>query len=90
MVSKTVSTQPYPSDKGGWVITNSDQVGGIILAEMNYTSYNWWTGVTTSHVERVSVAFNAIGDSQTGINVSRSSGEEAEKLADAIVRDLTS
>lgn len=88
-VSRTVSTQPYPSDKGGWVLTNSDQVGGIILAEMNYSIYNWWTGASTSHVERVSVAFNAIGDSQTGINVSRSSGDEAKKLAEAIVRDLT-
>lgn len=56
---------------------------------MNYTTYNWWTGATTSYVERVSVAFNSIGDSQTGINVSRSSGEEARKLAEAIVRDLT-
>ena len=88
-VSRTVSTQPYPSDKGGWVLTNSDQVGGIILAEMNYTTSNWWTGVTTSHVERVSVAFNAIGDSQTGVNVSRSSGAEARNLAEAVVRDLT-
>ena len=35
IVSRTISTQPYPSDKGGWVVVNSDQVGGIILAEMN-------------------------------------------------------
>lgn len=89
IVSKTISTQPYPSNKGGWVVVNSDQVGGIILAEMNYTVYNFWSGVTTAYVERVSVAFTAMRDDQTGINVSRSSGDEARKLAEAIVRDLT-
>lgn len=89
VVSRTISTQPYPSNKGGWVVVNSDQVGGIILAEMNYSVYNFWTGISTNYVERVSVAFTAIGDSQTAINVSRSGGEEAQKLAEAIVRDLT-
>src|SRR5690554_5060739 len=58
VVSKTISTQPYPSNKGGWVVVNSDQVGGIILAEMNYSVYNFWTGASTVYVERVSVAFN--------------------------------
>jgi len=89
IVSRTISTQPYPSDKGGWVVVNSDQVGGIILAEMNYSTYNFFTGIRTAYVERVSVAFTAIGENQTGINVSRSSGDEARKLAEAIVRELT-
>lgn len=88
IVARTISTQPYPSDKGGWVVVNSDQVGGLILAEMHYTSYNLFIGFT-SHVERVSVAFNSIGDDKTGVIVSLSGGEEAQKLADAIVRDLT-
>lgn len=89
IVSTTINTQPYPSNKGGWVVVNSDQVGGIILAEMNYTIYNWWTGAQTAIVERVSVAFNTRGEGQTALNVSGSSGDEARSLMAAIVRAVT-
>lgn len=89
-VSKTINTQPYPSNKGGWVVVNSDQVGGLIVAEMTWVTRNWFSGGETAHVERVSVAFNALGENQTALNVSGTRGQEARELMDAIVRDVTS
>ena len=90
VVSTTINTQPYPSCKGGWVITNSDQVGGLILAEMTYRTIdcNWFFGNSVPVTERVSVALNELSDDMTAVNVSLSSGSEAQALANAVVEAL--
>jgi hypothetical protein len=88
VVTQAINTQPYPSNKGGWVIMSSDQVGGFIRAEMNYTTFSWFSGTRTSVVERVSVALNQRGPNQTAVNISQSAGVEASALAAAIARAL--
>ena len=34
-VVTAIATQPYPSDSGGWVITQSDQTGGLVSARLS-------------------------------------------------------
>ena len=91
VVTRAINTQPYPSDKGGWVIMASDQVGGFIRAEMNYLTTGFGALLTgpSSVIERVSVALNQRGPNQTAVNISTSSGAEASALSAAIARALT-
>jgi hypothetical protein len=90
-VTQAITTQPYPSNKGGWVMMASDQVGGFIRAEMNYvtTGFAAFMAGPIAVVERVSVAINQRGPNQTAVNISRSAGDEASALAAAIARAVT-
>jgi hypothetical protein len=78
-----VNSQPYPSDSGGWVITDSDQVGGFISAELNGVRSSFWTG-PVPYRAFVSVALVSRSDSRTQVNLSTNSHEEAAKLARSI------
>lgn len=75
----TINTQPYPSNSSGWIITDSDQVGGFVAAQLNGQHCNWW-GTCTDYTARVSVALVDRGD-VTAVNLSLSPQDEAQKLA---------
>lgn len=91
VVTRAINTQPYPSNKGGWVVLASDQVGGFIRAEMNYMTSGLSAIMSGPMpvVERVSVALNQRGPNQTAVNMAISSGREASALRSAIARALT-
>ena len=81
-VARTINTQPFPSDSGGWVITQSDQVGGFIAAELSGVRRVIFQGLVPYRAV-VSVAF-IDRDSETALNISSNGHEEAVKLVAAI------
>lgn len=83
-----INTQPYPSDTGGWIITDSDQVGGFVSAELNGNRCAFIGMGCTPYVARVSVALIERPDGDTAVNISMNSEDEAAKLAEAIRQRL--
>jgi hypothetical protein len=79
-VVNVINTQPYPADSGGWIITDSDQVGGFIAAQLNGTRCLFGC---TPYVARVSIALVERSDG-TAINISQNRHEEALKLSQRI------
>lgn len=80
-----INTQPYPSDSGGWIITDSDQVGGFVAAQLNG---NRCTFGCTPYVAQVTVALIERPDGTTAVNISVNRHEEAAKLAESIRQRL--
>lgn len=81
-----VNTQPFPSDSGGWIITQTDQVGGFVEARLDGTRCSFWSGCS-DYTARVSVALVRRGES-TSVSISLNRHEEAQKLVDRIVERL--
>lgn len=81
-----INTQPYPSDSGGWIITDSDQVGGFVSAQLNGSRCVFWG--CYPYMAQVSVAFIERSDGTTAVNISVNRHEEAAKLADSIRQRL--
>src|SRR5690554_1017453 len=77
----TINTQPYPSNSSGWMITQSDQVGGFISAQLNYGGGLFGSDGRTG---RVSVAMVQRSNGDTAVNLSLNADKEALKLAENI------
>ena len=82
-----INTQPFPSDSGGWILTQSDQVGGFVQARLDGTRCNWLTGCV-DYTASVSVALVRRGEGETAVSISLNRHVEAQKLADRIVERL--
>lgn len=82
-VVNVINTQPYPSNSGGWVIVDSDQVGGFVRAQLNGQECSFFGGCTP-YVATVSVALVERSDGGTAVNLSLSRHDESAKLATAI------
>jgi hypothetical protein len=54
LVINAINTQPYPSNSGGWVIVQADQVGGFVSAELNYSVWKLGQG-TVAQSARVAI-----------------------------------
>jgi hypothetical protein len=83
-VVNTINTQPYPSDSGGWIITQSDQVGGFVSAQLNGTRCGGWLAGCHDYVARVSVALVDRTNDTTAVNLSFNRHEESLKLVQRI------
>lgn len=81
VVVNTINTQPYPETSGGWVVTQSDQVGGFITAELEGETCVLLGLGCSPFTSRVSVAMNARGENLTAVNLSNT--------ADGLARDLS-
>lgn len=83
-----INSQPYPSNTSGWVILDSDQVGGFVTAQLNGQTCALWV-YCDDYTARVSVSLADRGDGSTAVNISGTRGnDEAEKLAKAIAERL--
>ncbi len=83
-----ISTQPYPSDSSGWVITQSDQVGGFISAELRHGVPSGLFGLRlTQETAVVSVTLVRRG-TDVSVSVGRTRHEEARSLAARISERL--
>lgn len=82
-VVNVINTQPYPSNSGGWVIVDSDQVGGFVRAQLNGQDCGFFGGCTP-YVATVSVALVERSGGGTAVNLSLSRHDESAKLATAI------
>lgn len=82
-VVNVINTQPYPSNSGGWVIVDSDQVGGFVRAQLNGQECGFFGGCTP-YVATVSVALVERSDGKTAVNLSLTRHDESAKLAAAI------
>ncbi len=82
-VVSAINTEPYSSDTGGWVITNSNQVGGFITAELTGTRQQWYLA-RTSFVARISVTLAAKSSSTTLVGIGVNGEREAALLASHI------
>ncbi len=78
-----INSQPYPADTGGWVITNSDQIGGFISAELNGNAFKLFQG-RVPYRALVSVSLVARTETTTAVNVSGNYENEALLLAESI------
>lgn len=81
-VVNTINTQPYPSNSSGWIITNSDQVGGFVSAQLNVESCSFWGGCT-QYTAQVSVALVERPD-ETAVSISLTRHDEAQDLVERI------
>ena len=81
-VVNVVNTQPYPSDSGGWILTQSDQVGGFVSAQLNGRRCSLFG--CTNYVGRVSVALVKKSDGATAVSISLNRLDASRKLADNI------
>lgn len=79
-VVSAINTEPYQSDTGGWVITNSNQVGGFITAELTGTRVEWLVA-RTPFVARISVSLAAKPDGTTLVGIGVNAEKEAVTLA---------
>lgn len=82
-VISTINRQPYPADTGGWVITNSDQVGGFVSTELNGRSFVLFQG-NVPYRALVSVSLTALSDTTTSVNISGNARQEAALLMENI------
>lgn len=82
-VITAINSQPYPADTGGWVITNSDQVGGFVSAELNGQAFLLFQG-NVPYRALVSVSLVARTDATTSVNISVNNRKEAALLGDSI------
>lgn len=84
LVSNTINTQSYPDGSSGWVIRQSDQVGGFIAADLNYREWTLFGGWQPKGAS-VSVALVDRGDGTTATNISATmSNEYGSALASRI------
>lgn len=88
LVISTINTQPYESTTSGWVIVNSDQVGGLVSAQLSgqHTVYRGLLQVAylENFTARVSVVLVARADSGTSVSISST----REPAAHALVNSL--
>jgi len=87
-VSNSINTEPYPDNTSGWVITDSDQAGGFISAELDGTQCGFLGFSCSDYTARVSVALNDRGDGTTAVNISQTQHELARNLSQAIADRL--
>lgn len=83
LVVSVINTQPFPGDASGWVITNSDQAGGFVSAELT-GSRRASFGRTVAYRAFLSVSLADRGNGTTSINLSFDTHEESVDLARAI------
>lgn len=88
VVVNTINTQPYPGNSGGWVITQSDQVGGFVSAELNGQACSFLGLGCTPYTASVSVALVDRGENGTAVNLSTTVHEPAQDLAARIANRL--
>ena len=82
-VMSAINSQPYPENTGGWVITNSDQVGGFVSAELNGSSFILFQG-NVPYRAVVSVSLVARSENTTAVNISGNRQEQSLLLMDNI------
>lgn len=85
-VVTAINLQPYPEDSSGWVITNSDQVGGFIAAENSVRRCGFLGFGCDQYLARVSVTLVRQAEDRTSVTISLNGDPEAEKLV-ANIRD---
>lgn len=88
VVVNTINTQPYPETSSGWVVTQSDQVGGFVTAELEGENCILFGLSCSPFTSQVSVAFDARGANLTAVNLSQTGDELARELSDRIADRL--
>lgn len=88
VVINTINTQPYPETSSGWVVTQSDQVGGFVTAELEGENCILFGLSCSPSTARVSVALNARAERLTAVNLSNSGDDLARALSDRIADRL--
>ena len=88
VVINTINPQPYPETSSGWVVTQSDQVGGFVTAELEGESCILFGLSCSPFTSQVSVALNARGPNLTAVNLSQTGDELARELSDRIADRL--
>lgn len=78
-VVSAINRQPYPANTGGWVITNSDQIGGFISTELNGNSFILFQG-SVPYRALVSVSLVVRTENTTSVNISANNQKEAQLL----------
>ena len=82
-----ISTQPYPADSNGWIITRSDQQGGFISAELTYRACRFLGLGCRDETAHVSIAL-VRRQNDTAVNIGRSGHNVARDLAARISERL--
>lgn len=86
---RTINTEPYPSDSGGWVITQSDQTGGFISAVLTIRQCGFLgIGGCHTYTAHVSVTLVKRSNSSTLVSVGRSNDGQAKRLATDLLINL--
>ncbi|MDZ7801085.1 MAG: hypothetical protein U5K81_09875 [Trueperaceae bacterium] len=88
LVTNTIATQPYPDDTTGWVVTQSDQVGGFVTAELEGRACAFLGLGCEPYTARVSVALNTRGEELTAVQISQTGHSVAQDLADRLADRL--
>lgn len=88
LVTNTIATQPYPGDTSGWVVTQSDQVGGFVTAELDDEACAFLGLGCEPYTARVSVALNTRGEALTAVHISQTGHAVAQDLADRLADRL--
>ena len=89
----TIDTQPYPSNMGGWIITQADPSNGFVSAEMayrtcGYVPFRFADFRCQTHVARVSVTLVERPDGSVLVAIGASDEDQARDLADALAARL--
>lgn len=85
---KTINTEPYTSNTGGWVITQSDQVGGFVTAQLNgLYKCGLFVGCHPDPA-RVSVTLVKRSDGTTTVSISSTAQDQAKKLVADLIEAL--
>ena len=89
----TIDTQPYPSNMGGWIITQADPGNGFVSAEMTYRTcgyvpFRFADFRCQTHVARVSVTLVERSDGTVLVAIGASDEPQARDLADALAARL--
>lgn len=89
----TIDTQPYPSNMGGWIITQADPSNGFVSAEMTYRTcgyvpFRFADFRCQTHVARVSVTLVERSDGTVLVAIGASDEDQARDLADALAARL--
>lgn len=80
-----INTEPYSSTTSGWVITNSDQTGGFISAQISgrHMEPQGLLGIEqmVNFTARLSVVLVARTETETAVSISLTRDKEAQTLA---------
>lgn len=85
---KTINTEPYPSNTGGWVITQSDQNGGFITAELSMHKCGFLGLGCHPYTAQVSVTLVSRSNGTTAVNIGRTNDDQAKSLATDLLVNL--